>query len=131
MERSNLSPWPGLLLACTLVVPTLSGCASQFRERQLIPPTDPGAQTCMAQCEFNKAQCEQRQHGREEECRTHHDRLTADLNACRATPGALCPQPEICLGADLVICETRYDECVVACGGRVETRFSLTGESAP
>lgn len=131
MERSNLSSPASLLVAYTLAAATLAGCAGQFRDRQLIPPTDPRAQSCLEQCDLNKAQCEQRQRGREEECRGHRERLNADLHACQATPGALCPQPDICLGADVEICATRHQECVVACGGRVESRLSLTGGSAP
>jgi hypothetical protein len=58
------------------------------------------------------------------------EQLSADHDACLATPGALCVRPETCPAADMSICTTQHDECIVGCGGTVETRFSLSRASA-
>jgi hypothetical protein len=118
---------PGLVIGA-LAILIFSGCANQFEERRLIAPEDPQAQSCVAECDRKQQQCEQRQGLREEECRSHYDRLTSDLDACLATPGALCVRPDSCIGADMTVCKIQYEECIVACGGRVETRYSITGK---
>jgi hypothetical protein len=118
------------LLIGALAALALSGCGHHFHERHLVSPTAPEAQDCIARCDQGRVQCEGRQRGRESECRVHFERLTADLDACRATPSALCVQPDACFEADMSVCEIQYEECIVACGGKVETRFTLSGSTS-
>jgi hypothetical protein len=127
MALSILSARAPHLLIGVLAILASTGCANRLQERQLLPPTDPQAQACLASCELSRTQCDGRQRARETECRTQYERLTADLDACLATPGALCLRPDSCVGADMSICTIQYEECVVGCGGTVETRFSITG----
>ncbi len=127
MAPSILSARTPYLLIGVLAILASSGCANRFQERQLLPPTDPQAQACLASCELSKTQCEGRQRARETECQAQYAQRTADLDACLATPGSLCLRPDSCLGADMSICAIEYEECVVGCGGTVETHFSLTG----
>jgi hypothetical protein len=128
MEPSTHSLHAPRFIIAAFAILIVAGCASALEERRLIAPDDPQAQTCVANCDFAKAQCEQRQRVREQECRDHFDSLTSDLDACLATPGALCVRPDVCPGADMTVCRIQYEECIVACGGSVETRFSLSGK---
>jgi hypothetical protein len=118
------------LLFGALAALALSSCGHQLHERHLVIPTAPEAKDCIAHCDQDQIQCEGRQRGREAECRVHFERLTADLDACRATPSALCVQPDVCFEADMSVCEIQYEECIVGCGGTVETRFTLTGSTS-
>ena len=107
-----------------------AGCTNHLQERSLIPPTDPQAQACVASCELSRSQCEQRQRTREDECRVFYERLSAEHDACLATPGALCIRPAPCEAADMTICSIQHEECIVGCGGTVETQFALPRASA-
>lgn len=98
-----------------------TGCMQTLTERELIKPTAPEAEACVTRCDHEQGQCEARQRIRETECRTHYERLSADLESCRASPGTLCVQPDTCVEADMRICQIQHEECIVACGGRVET----------
>lgn len=113
------------LLIGVLAFLAVAGCTNHLQERQLITPTDPRAQTCVASCDLSRGQCEQRQRVREQECRMHYARLSADHETCLATPGALCIKPDTCPAAEMTICTIQYEECIVGCGGTVETRFSM------
>jgi hypothetical protein len=113
------------LLIGVLATIAAAGCTNQLQERIVIPPTDPQAQACVASCELSRSQCEQRQRAREDECRMYFEQLSADYDACLATPGALCVRPETCPTADMTICTIQHEECIVGCGGSVEKPFSL------
>ncbi len=117
-------------LIAVMAIVLLSGCATHFEERRVIAPTDPQAQACVADCDLKQQQCEQRQRLREQECQAQFDRLTTNLDACLATPGALCVRPNACLGADMNVCRVQHEECLVACGGRIETSFSMPGAAS-
>ncbi len=130
MESSTRFDLPSRLLIAALTMVLFSGCANHFEERRVIAPTDPQAQACVADCDLKQQQCEQRQRLREEECRAQFNQLTTDLDACLATPGALCVRPDACLGADMHVCRVQYEECLVACGGTIETSFSMPGTAS-
>lgn len=125
MERRESQWRRAHLLVGLIALLGLTGCADRLVERQLIKPTAEEAQACIDRCEIAQGHCEQRQRGREADCQAHYDLLTADLETCRATPGALCMEPDPCQKADLTICKIQYEECVVTCGGRIESHFSL------
>ncbi|MFB1487019.1 MULTISPECIES: hypothetical protein [unclassified Thiocapsa] len=125
-----MAPWiffaraPRLLIGVLAIVAT-AACTNHLQERNVIPPTDPQAQACVASCDLSRSQCEQRQRVREDECRMHYERLSADHETCLATPGALCIKPDTCPAAEMTICAIQYEECIVGCGGTIETRFSM------
>jgi hypothetical protein len=118
-----------LLIGVSAILLT-AGCTNYLQERHVIPPTDPQAQACVASCDLSRSQCEQRQRTREDDCRMYSERLSADHDACVATPGALCIKPEACPTADMTICTIQHEECIVGCGGTVETQFALPRASA-
>ncbi|WP_296805141.1 hypothetical protein [Thiocapsa sp.] len=125
MASSIFSARAPHVLIGVLAILAAAGCTNHLQERQLIPPTDSRAQACVASCDLSRSQCEQRQRVREDECRLHYERLSADHETCLATPGALCIRPDTCPAAEMTICTIQYEECIVGCGGSVETRFSL------
>lgn len=118
------------LVIAALASVLLSGCATLFEEQRVIAPTDPQAETCVADCDLKQQQCEQRQLLREQECQAQFNRLTTNLAACLATPGALCVRPNACLGADMNVCRVQHEECLIACGGRIETSVSMPGATS-
>jgi hypothetical protein len=113
------------LLIGVLATLAAAGCTNHMQERNVVPPTAPQAQACVASCDLSRSQCEQRQRVREEECRMHYERLSADHETCLATPGALCIRPDTCPAAEMTICTIQYEECIVGCGGTIETQFAL------
>lgn len=116
---------PLTLLIATLVLTIAGGCETPLGERQLIQPADPSGQACAAGCELPKAQCEQRQRLREEECQQHFARQSEIYDDCATSRQRHCLQPEACLGVEMRICEFQYEECVLDCGGRVESRLDI------
>jgi len=102
----------------------LAGCTGSLQERQLTMPSSPEAQACVANCELSQQQCRQRQTLREAECNALDARLSSELAACQATPGAICVQPMGCLGPDMTICTAQFEDCIVACGGTLATHWS-------
>jgi hypothetical protein len=111
-----------LVAAATLTVFIAigGGCATGLGETQLVAPTAPEAQSCVAACDLKQQQCEQRQRVREETCDAYFDDLNAELSTCLASPGTLCVRPTRCLGLDLSVCKIQYQECILACGGSLE-----------
>jgi hypothetical protein len=125
MADRILSAHTARLLIGVSAILVAAGCTNHLQERHVIPPTDPQAQACLASCDLSRSQCEQRQRTREDDCRMYFEQLSADHDACLATPGALCIRPEACQAADMTICTIQHQECIVGCGGTVETRFSM------
>jgi hypothetical protein len=120
MEFSTHALGAARLLIAAAIVALSGGCTAGLWETRVVAPTAPGAKECVATCDLNQQQCEQRQRVREEECSAYFDDLNAALPACLATPGALCVRPDRCLGVDLGICKVQYQECILSCGGARE-----------
>lgn len=110
-------------LVLALTVGLLGGCAGGLHEQQLIQPQGPSSQACLARCDRLKEECEARQNLREQDCGERVAAATADYERCVGSGSAPCSRPESCLGADMSICERQYEECFVACGGRVERQL--------
>jgi hypothetical protein len=110
-----------------LFIAIAGGCTTGLGETRLVVPTAPEAEACVAACDLEQKQCEQRQRVREETCGTHFDDSNAELSTCLATPGTLCVRPTRCLGLDLSVCKIQHQECILACGGSLER----TGLSLP
>ncbi|MFD2110487.1 hypothetical protein [Thiorhodococcus fuscus] len=100
----------GFSAALTLIA--ITGCQSQ----PSTPTVKNAASACMERCELAQSQCAARQELREQECQTHvlSPTVTSD-NACQGTAYGRCLEPVDCLGADMGICETQYQECARTC----------------
>ncbi|AFL73120.1 hypothetical protein [Thiocystis violascens] len=112
---------PFALLLATVLFIALSGCQTPFVKQEASQPTENRDPACVDRCNLAKNQCEQRQRLRETQCQQDFQQISADHLACVATRGRPCQQPVTCLGADLRICKTQHEECVLACGVRVQS----------
>ena len=106
----------GLILSLGLLV----GCADQWFDRALVNPTGDQAEACLERCSRPTDECEGRQNRRAEECAERHAVAKADYDLCVTNGAGNCTRPTPCASVDMTICERQHEECVVACGGRVE-----------
>lgn len=120
MSLSLAATRPFAFFLATVLFIALTGCQTPFVKQEVKNPTVNLDQACVASCDLARSQCEQRQRLREEQCQQDFQQISADHLTCVATRGRPCQQPVTCLGADLRICKIQHEECVLACGGRVQ-----------
>lgn len=118
-------------LTALLAIGLVAGCADWFYERRSIPPEGTSSQACLERCARLLGECEARQTLREEECAARVSAAKAHGEACLRSGSAPCPPPGSCLGADMSICRQQSEECILACGGRVERRLRPDPWRAP
>jgi len=97
--------------SAALALIAITGCQSQ----PSTPTVKDVASDCIERCELAQNQCEARQNLREQECETHVLSPAVTSDACQGTSYGRCLEPVTCLGADMGICETQYNECARTC----------------
>lgn len=121
MLLTRIATRPYAFLIATILFVMLTGCQALLpAPTSVIPPTDADGQACAAACALPHEQCEQRQRLREDQCQQDAEQISAEYAACSANKGRQCLQPVPCLGAEMQVCKTQFDECILACGGRTE-----------
>ncbi|MDI3306094.1 MAG: hypothetical protein QJR07_03245 [Acetobacteraceae bacterium] len=92
------------------------GACTQY---QRIPPDTPEGRACVAQCGMMRSQCVSQQNFQLQQCNMMRSAALASYNRCRASGGgSQCVMPPVCTGGDYQ-CNRPYDDCFVACGGRL------------
>jgi hypothetical protein len=117
----------GLLLAAGLI----AACAERAYEQRLIQPEGTASQPCLERCSRLQGECEARQRLREDECAKRVAAGRMEHETCVSGAAGRCVPPETCLGADMSICQSQYEECFTACGGRVERHLRQRPWEAP
>ena len=126
MSLSLIATRPFAFLLATVLLATLTGCQTPFVKQEVIQPTRPLDQACVARCDLLNTQCQQRQRIREQECQQHFTQVRADHAACVASNGLHCLQPVACLGVDMSICTTQREECLQTCQVRLAPPLKTT-----
>lgn len=127
MFRSSFATDFSIFLLAATLLTGLTGCQVPFLKAETMsaltnklpfvakPAPTTLDMACVADCDAMRPHCEQRQRLRETECEQHFKPTSANHTACTADNRGHCLQPVVCLGADLGLCKTQYDECLHAC----------------
>ena len=107
----------GLLVTLLPMVSLLSGCETTWLKPQSARPQPAFAPdtACVDRCNLLKTQCEQRQQAREQFCQDQSAQFQPRPDHCDNMPRGHCVQPIECLGADLGLCRSAHEDCLMAC----------------
>lgn len=88
-------------------------------EYAYIPPPGPQGQACVAQCGFQRQQCQSFANQDYQQCQASRNFAMAAYNRCVQSRAMGCVQPPTCISQSWR-CGGEYDECFRGCGGRIE-----------
>ena len=98
----------------------LSVSVDSFAKDYIIAPV-PGTAACVEECEVNRMQCRDGIDGQANQCKAMYRRLEREYDNCIAMRGSgRCRKPQRCPVKRNSKCNKPYDQCFIACGGRIE-----------
>ena len=97
-------------------------CSDSFSKEYIIAPI-PGTAACVEECEVTKMRCRDAINDQARQCRSRYRQQESEYDYCVETRGTFgrCKKPSRCpLNHVSKKCNEPYDQCFIACGGRIE-----------